>query len=281
MRGEQYEGLRHWFDAYVQSFRAIPGFRSWVDLKDSHTRRVEEIAGRLGKSLDLPEEDLYLAGAIALLHDVGRFVQIRLYGTFNDRCSENHAALGTRVLQETGVLDGLPPGEAALILTAVGLHNLRRLPGDLAPRPALFARLVQDADKLDILELFTRYYDGEEGLPGEVLDSHLPDTPGFSAALVEDVRHGRLGSYEDVQNRNDRKILHLSWVYGIHFPYTLAEVGRKGYLDRIAASLPSTPVVREIHRAVAEYVARAGGPERAQGARGRHRRETCGRFGPP
>ena len=255
MRGEQLAALQDWFDAYVDSFRSIPGFRAWVDLKDSHTRRVVDIIGRIGKSLALPEDDLSLAGTIALLHDVGRFRQIQLYGTFNDRRSENHAALGTRVLREAGVLDGLPAVDKDLIMKAVELHNLRDLPPGLSPRLLLFARLIQDADKLDILDIFTRHYGGDGVECGDVLDSHLPDGPGYSAAMVEDVLNKQLGSYKDVQNRNDRKILHLSWIYGIYFRFTLGEIARHGYMDRIIASLPSTPVIREIHQALTAYMA--------------------------
>ncbi|MDA8335869.1 MAG: HD domain-containing protein [Peptococcaceae bacterium] len=198
MRKEQYEALRDWFDGYVESFRGIPALGPWVELKECHTRRVTGIIVRIGSSLGLPEEDLFLARTIALLHDVGRFRQIQRYGTFNDRRSENHALSGVAVLRQAGALDGLAAGEAGLVLRAVERHNLRELPPDPDPRFSLFARLVQDADKLDILDMFTRYYGGEDAGLGGVLDVHLPDTPGMSAALVEDVLQGKLGNYSDL-----------------------------------------------------------------------------------
>ena len=41
-----------------------------------------------------------IAEAVALLHDVGRFEQYKRYGTFNDRKSVNHAALGVEIMKK-------------------------------------------------------------------------------------------------------------------------------------------------------------------------------------
>jgi len=256
MRKEQFAAFQDWFNSYVGAFyQETPGFQSWIELKDNHTRRVGDIIIRIGRSLDLPEEDLLLAGTIALFHDVGRFKQVHLYGTFNDRRSENHATLGIRVLAESAVLDGISQEEADIIIKAIELHNLRELPGGLPKRLHLFARLIQDADKLDILELFTCHYGGESGGYGAALDSHLPDTPGYSADLVEDILQEKLGNYKDVKNRNDRKLLHLSWIYGIHFRFTLSELERNGYVEKIIAVLPGDEVTRKVYQLVKSHIA--------------------------
>jgi len=255
MRLEQYAALEEWFDRYVAaSHRESPGLADWIRLKDEHTRRVVDNISAIGRSLALPDGDLLLARSVALLHDVGRFAQIGRYGTFNDRRSEDHAALGVRVLDGAGVLAALPRGEAELIAAAVGLHNRRDLPEGLDRRVLLMARLIQDADKLDILALFTRLHSGEDGEFGAVLDAHLPDTPGFTAALVEDVLAGRLGAYRDVHNRNDRKLLHLSWVFDIHFDHTLAMIKEGGFVEKTVGVLPEAPEVRAVHRLVKAFV---------------------------
>ncbi|MBL7226115.1 MAG: HD domain-containing protein [Desulfobacteraceae bacterium] len=44
-----------------------------MDLKADHTSRVCEAIVNIGRSLDLSREDLCLAEAAALLHDIGRF----------------------------------------------------------------------------------------------------------------------------------------------------------------------------------------------------------------
>jgi len=251
VRPEDYDALQKWFDGHVAACRRDnPGYGEWIGLKDAHTRRVVDNITAIAGSLNLAGEDLLLARSIALLHDLGRFTQVALYGTFNDRRSEDHAALGVRVLQGAGVLSALPEAEAGLITSVIGLHNRRDLPGDLDDHRLLMARLVQDADKLDILALFTRFHTGENGEFGGVLDANLPDTPGFSRALVADVLAKRVGAYMDVHNRNDRKLLHLSWVFGIHFGYTLAMMEKNGFVEKTIGVLPDTWEVRAVHRLV-------------------------------
>ncbi|MCL5058036.1 MAG: phosphohydrolase, partial [Actinobacteria bacterium] len=87
------------------------------------------------------------------------------------------------------------------------------------------------------------------------LDSYLPDTPGYSRALVEDLLIKKRCSYSDIKNRNDRKLLNLSWVYDINFPYTLSEIVENGFLDIMIGSLPQSSDIQAIHRHIEAYVA--------------------------
>ena len=64
-----------------------------------------------------------LAEAIALLHDIGRFMQYRKYRTFFDRISENHARLGIRELVRTLALSCLESQDRRILTRAVSFHN--------------------------------------------------------------------------------------------------------------------------------------------------------------
>ena len=97
-------------------------------LKKDHTIRVcQEILG-LGKELGLSQDDTILAQAMAMLHDIGRFEQFKTYNTFLDSISENHAALGLKVIKKEKILDHLPFHEKKLILDAIEFHNAADLP---------------------------------------------------------------------------------------------------------------------------------------------------------
>ena len=50
---------------------------------------------------------IYTARAAALLHDAGRFQQYAEYKTFSDALSEDHAELGVKVIQNSGLLDNV------------------------------------------------------------------------------------------------------------------------------------------------------------------------------
>jgi len=57
-----------------------------------------------------------------------------------------------------GIVEGLHRLERRLILRAVALHNRPRLPKGLEPRLDLLARMLRDADKIDIYRVMKAHY---------------------------------------------------------------------------------------------------------------------------
>lgn len=53
---------------------------------------------------------------------------------------------------------GIEDGEKDIIITAVLCHNMLDLPDSLQEPGLLFAKMIRDADKLDILEVFTGHF---------------------------------------------------------------------------------------------------------------------------
>ena len=72
-----------------------------VKLKIDHTYRVAALCARIAQSLALPPEDVDLAWLSGILHDVGRFEQLRRYNTFIDAQSVSHAALSGTIRTAT------------------------------------------------------------------------------------------------------------------------------------------------------------------------------------
>ncbi|HEU0264394.1 MAG TPA: HD domain-containing protein, partial [Geobacterales bacterium] len=148
-----------WFDRYRRSFVvASAAEQRNLDLKADHTCRVQENMGVLVEELGIAEPMARLARLIALFHDVGRFPQYCRYKTFKDSESENHGALGARVLVEEGVLSKLSERERSLVIRGVTLHNVFALPAGLDGESLLLLQLIRDADKLDIWRVFIEYY---------------------------------------------------------------------------------------------------------------------------
>ena len=69
-----------------------------VKLKYDHTYRVADLADDIARSLSMSREDIDLAWLLGMLHDIGRFEQVRRFGTFQDGQSVNHAALSADIL---------------------------------------------------------------------------------------------------------------------------------------------------------------------------------------
>ena len=56
-----------------------------VKLKIDHTYRVATLCDTIAKSLQLSKKDRDFAWLSGMLHDIGRFEQLRRYGTFQDK----------------------------------------------------------------------------------------------------------------------------------------------------------------------------------------------------
>ena len=144
------------FKSYVDGFCGIgPG----VNLKYAHSLRVAALSERIAQSLSMEKEDIDLAWLIGILHDIGRFEQLRRYQTFFDYRSMDHAKYGVHVLFEEGhIKDFIASSEENdVIRAAIGEHNVYEVRGDLSKRELHFARLIRDADKLDIFRVYVMY----------------------------------------------------------------------------------------------------------------------------
>lgn len=121
-------------------------------LKYIHTGKVAENCEMIARSLNLNEEDVELAWEIGMLHDIGRFEQLRRYHTFFDAKSIDHAQFGADLLFKEGLFEKFDSQKenAELIETAIRCHSLYRLPENLTEREILFCQIIRDADKIDI-----------------------------------------------------------------------------------------------------------------------------------
>ncbi len=248
MKQEELLSLKNWFAAYCASFSTlVQEDQRNITVKQHHTHGVCENALRIGRDLQLNEEDLLLAEAIALLHDVGRFPQYQRYKTFDDSISVNHAALGVQVLRERKVLETLPEDERNLIVHATTLHNVYFLPGKLDERTMLFVKLIRDADKLDIWRVFVDYFNQNNDARATAVGLGLPDVSSYSPAILACLARGELVNKSDIRTLNDFKLLQLSWLYDLNFAASLRMVLERGYIDKLARVLPD---VREINDAV-------------------------------
>lgn len=122
-----------------------------IQNKQKHSLRVMEISNKIAKALNLSEDDIELATLIGLLHDIGRFEQFTQYHTFKDAFSFDHGNYGEQILQKDmrNYIDSDEYDD--IIKIAVRNHNKYGIEEGLTERQLLFAKLIKDADKIDIL----------------------------------------------------------------------------------------------------------------------------------
>jgi putative nucleotidyltransferase with HDIG domain len=248
---------RDWFRDYTESFRSLdPEIEKNIDLKIRHTYRVCDNVSRIAKSLGIEQGDLLLAEVLALFHDIGRFEQLKVFGSFNDRITVDHAKLGLKVLNSSGVFCDLARSERRLLCRAIWLHNKYEIPETERGDALLFSRLIRDADKMDILGVINEHFECRDLHPNSALDFGMLDKPGFSRQAVSEILQGKMVRIPVLETMNDMLLMYLSWVFDIYFPVTLSCIEERGYLARLLANLPDDREIFKVGNFIEEYLAR-------------------------
>ena len=142
-----YNNAKQQFEKYLDSYDSN---NDKVRLKIIHTYGVVHAMEEICHRMQLSEEDTELARIIALLHDIGRFEQLKRFDSF-EPTTMDHAAYGVKVLFEEGMIRQFVPEDTwdDIIKTSIAHHSDFCLEGITDPRTLLHARLIRDADKLD------------------------------------------------------------------------------------------------------------------------------------
>jgi putative nucleotidyltransferase with HDIG domain len=247
--------LTSWFHQYVGTFISPQkNVRENILLKKMHTQRVCSEILEIGRQIGLNADELRFANIIALFHDIGRFEQYARYHTFADYKSENHAELGVKILKKTGVLNCLDHGVKDLVYRIVSFHNRAGLPRDETDLCLFYAKLLRDADKLDIWKVLTTHYLDLGGASNRAIELELPDTPGISDTVYDAVIAKKIVDSRHVRNLNDFKALQIGWVFDINFKPALDAVIRRNYIEVICSVLPACEQVEKIKAVAGRYV---------------------------
>ncbi|MBW2603662.1 MAG: HD domain-containing protein [Deltaproteobacteria bacterium] len=249
--------LKSWFADYVSGFYTDnPTNNSTIRLKEKHTESVCENMILLGKNLGLSDEEMVLTETMALFHDIGRFKQYAVYGTFKDVDSENHALLGLRELTAHNVLDICAKDERKWITKAIANHNAVTIPKNENGKSLFYIRLLRDADKLDIWRVFIDYYKTRDEQPNPVVEIGLSDDPSFSPQVLSAFSEERFVRFQDLRTLNDFKLLLLSWVFDLNFTFSIQMVKDRGYIEKIGAILPNSQETKKVLKHIHDYMER-------------------------
>lgn len=194
-----------------------------ITLKINHTLRVMNLCEEIAKSLNLSEEEIYIAKIIGLLHDIGRFEQWKNYNTFRDYESVDHAELGIEILKKDNYLRKYIEDDSYddIILDSIKYHNKFTIPDNLDKKKETFMKLIRDADKIDILYL---YIDKEVDLE---LDNEFTD--GTYKALLE----GKSVERPSIKTKTDRLSVSLGFIFDINYQYSFKYLKEKNYYNQI------------------------------------------------
>ena len=246
--------MHTWMHDYIKTFYSDDEeVQLGITLKEKHTGYVTANAKELAVALRLSPHDVLVAEIVGLFHDVGRFAQYSKYKTFNDAHSEDHATLGVKFLHELPVMKKLGAADFELLCFAINNHNKRAIEPTDDARKLLFAKIIRDADKLDIYRVLEPYLLNNAAAPNFINCDGDEVSPDF----VDDFVNGRQADFYRIRTHGDRKLVRLMWVYDINFAWTLKRVVEKGYVERIErALLPRTDKMEAGIKRLNEYIAK-------------------------
>lgn len=200
-----------------------------IKLKIAHIERVSQIAKRIAIQQNLSEEDIQLAELIGLLHDIGRFDQVKLYHTFVDKDSINHGEYGAKVLFEDGLIRNFIETDEfdEIITLSIINHNRAKIQDGLTERQNLHARIIRDADKIDIFYLLT--IEKEEIL----WETNNMNNEIITNEIYKEFIKNRHIDYKNIRTSGDLLVAHFAYVYDLNFRESLKIIKENSYLEKL------------------------------------------------
>ena len=212
-----------------------------ISHKIEHTFRVAMLSERYADALGMGAEDAALAWFLGLLHDIGRFEQVRRFGTFVDSQSVDHAELSGDILFRDGLLDrfpqdGLPEDWRAIAELSVRQHNKLKLHAGLDERTRSFAELLRDADKTDIFRVIASIpFESRAGSSR----ASFQDTPEASPAVMACVLEHRCVPAGIRRSRFEGRVSHCCMAFELVFEVSRRTVQEEGWLRILLAETDS------------------------------------------
>lgn len=217
-------------EAFAEYTRNYDPSLGKIRVKIAHIERVSQNSKKIAEELGLSKEQINLAQLIGLLHDIGRFEQIRQFDTYIDKDSVNHGELGVKILFEEGLIREFVQEKDydEIIKKAILIHNTKKVPDGLTKEEELQARIIRDADKIDI------YY---ALITEPIQDLYNCDTMEEDDIQDEIVREFEEEHYIDYNVRQtpaESLISHLAYVFDLNYSSSLKIIKEKQYIDRLS-----------------------------------------------
>lgn len=220
------------YDRYVDTFRGADGeLPPMMQLKRIHTAMVVRNAELIADGEGFDAFTREAAVAAALLHDTGRYEQLKRYNTFRDSDSVDHAVFSHDIVREMGWLDEVEVkgggGEwRDAVLKAVLYHNRRNLPKEIE-NPlstsslhllSLSAHTIRDADKLDIFRVLEDQVEHTDWQADSRAFWNLKVSAPPNPVVVDCIEHGRPVDYQNIKVLADFVLIQVGWmISGLHF----------------------------------------------------------------
>lgn len=264
-------------NAFAEYVRNYDPSDEKIKLKIDHTYRVAGLCQRIAESLGLSEPDVDIAWLLGMLHDIGRFEQIRRFGTFNDAQSVDHAEFGADLLLKEGLIRKFAEGyyeecelarsgneeaeqiiknnehhnkDTGLLEMAIRQHNKYRVKEDLTERQRMFCDILRDADKVDIFKVnadipMEIIYDvTTEELKNGVITKEVLESFYKKETVLKSVRRSAV----------DHIVGHISLLFELVYKESYRQAKEQGYVYKLLDFKSDVPEVNAEFGDMRKYV---------------------------
>lgn len=264
-------------NAFAEYVRNYDPSDEKIKLKIDHTYRVAGLCQRIAESLGLSEPDVDIAWLLGMLHDIGRFEQIRRFGTFNDVQSVDYAEFGADLLLKEGLIRKFAEGyyeecelarsgneeaeqiiknnehhnkDTGLLEMAIRQHNKYRVKEDLTERQRMFCDILRDADKVDIFKVnadipMEIIYDvTTEELKNGVITKEVLESFYKKETVLKSVRRSAV----------DHIVGHISLLFELVYKESYRQAKEQGYVYKLLDFKSDVPEVNAEFDDMRKYV---------------------------
>lgn len=204
-----YEKARLAFENYMSNYDLN---NDLIKLKYYHTYKVVDLMAELAYRLDFDKEHLELAKIIGLLHDIGRFEQIKKFNMISAKATNtDHGTESCIYLFDNRHIREFIKNDKydSIIKKAIYNHNKLKIEDGLGSEELMYSKMIRDMDKVDIFRVLATNY-----------------VNSFNANQVTEEVLKNFSLHESINNDlvktdTDKIISHLSFIFDINYDESL------------------------------------------------------------
>lgn len=202
-----------------------------IKLKIKHTYEVVDKSEYLARKLGLDEENIELAKLIALLHDIGRFEQVRQTNDFIDGKEFDHADYGVNILFQKNLIEQFVKDRKYdnIIKKAISNHNKYKIEEILDEKELLHCKIIRDADKLDNFRV--KEVENYENIFPSAYNSDTINYESISDKVYNDFMNHKCIKIEDRKTQIDYWVSYIAFIFDLNFKESKLYIKEKDYID--------------------------------------------------
>lgn len=198
-----------------------------IDRKKYHSFRVMEISKQIATNMNLDKEEIELATLIGLLHDIARFEQYKQFKTFKDLDSFDHGDYAVGILEKDIRRYVNTDKYDEIIKKSIKNHNKFEIEEGLTQEELLFAKIIRDADKTDIIyESINIFFKGKEEQVNKSILSENVYNQFKNKSIIKREKNIKLENIDNI-------ISVIAFIYDINFKETFEIIKENDYINKI------------------------------------------------